>query len=85
MPIQQPAHFFDRLPAKEAAAAGIHQAYLFRRTSDGRYFLGDTPAVDGAERVYFKDRGDYAGQVSLDEEPVDARAAVLYGTDIVLL
>lgn len=85
MPIQQPAHFFDRLPAKEAAAAGVHQAYVFRRTSNGRYFLADSPAVAGAERVYFKNRDDYAGQVSLDEEPVDTRAAVLIGTDIVLL
>lgn len=85
MPNRQPAHFFDRVPAKQSAAAGIVRAYVQRRDSDGRYFLSDTAFVEGAALVYFQDRDDYAGQVSLDTEGEGARTATLYGADVVLL
>lgn len=85
-PINQPAHFFDRLPAKDAAAAGIKKAYVQRRESDGHYFLSDTAFVDGATRVYFQDRDEYAGRVVLDDvSSASDRTATLFGDDLVQL
>lgn len=85
MPNRQPAHFFDRLPAKDGAAAGMQRAYVHRRDSDGRYFLADTTIVAGATRVYFQDRDDYTGRVQLDTDGAGARIATLYGANVVVL
>lgn len=77
MPTNQPGHFFDRVAAKDASAAGFRKAYPFRDDVTGRYFLSDTTIVAGATRVYFKDEPD--GRVHLDDDPVDARMATLFG------
>lgn len=78
----QPGHFFDRVPAKDAAAAGVPRAYPFRDDVTGRYFLADSIAVAGATRVYFKSgAGD---SVHLDDAEGD-RTAILFGTNRVQL
>lgn len=83
--IVQPAHFFDRLPAKEGAAAGVRRAYIFQRDSDGHIFFSDTAIVAGATRVYLHDRVGYAGRTSFDTEGEGARTATLFGGDVVQL
>lgn len=81
---EQPAHFFDRLPAKDGAAAGVRRAYIMQRDADGHLFFSDTAIVAGATRVYLHDRAGYAGRASFDTEGDGARTATLFG-DVVQL
>lgn len=83
--INQPGHFFDRVAARDAGAAGVLPAFVFVDDVTGRYFLADTAVVAGATRVYFHDRDDYPGRVSLDTAGDGARTATLFGDDVVQL
>lgn len=83
MATNQPGHFFDRVAAKDAGAAGIRKVYVMHSTATGRYFLSDTAVVAGATRVYFHDEVD--GRAHLDTTEAGARSATLFGSVTVQL
>ncbi len=80
MPINQPGHFFDRLPAKDGAFAGRSLAYLFRDTTTGRYFFADSVTVAGATRAYLTD--GTGGRVHVNDAATGARSLTRYGATV---
>lgn len=84
MAIEQSAHFFDRVPASDAAAAPIRKAYVFRNPVTGRYVLSDTlPLGVGEVPAYFVEGA--SDRYHLDSDPAGARTAALYSDNVVEL
>lgn len=77
----QPAHFFDRVPAGDTGVLELARAYVRLNVATGRYELWDTVPPDN--QVYVQVQG--SGRFALDSTAFAARTPTIYDGGVVIL